>query len=182
MQHMIKKLSNQRGFTLIELVLSISIMLLMGAFIADFMGSQTRNLMFVANRAEALGDARYAINRINYELMRVDPKTEITSFTGTTIYFRDDTGVNTSYRMDTMVGAGGLGLYRGTTLLVGFIDSFAITYYGSTGAVLNPATAAANQIVRMQVKIVTASDQGEGKMALQTAVTPRSVIGYENFQ
>ena len=78
--------------------------------------------------------------------------------------------------------SGGIGLYRGTTLLVGNIDSFDITYYNSAGAVFNTAVATANQIVRMKVKIVTADNQGEGKMALQTAVTPRSVIGYENFQ
>ncbi len=178
---MMKRLSNQLGFTLIDLILSISIMLLMGAFIAEFMGTQTKTLMNVANRQEAMGDARFALNRISYELMRVDPATEITAFTGTTVYFRDDTGVNTSFRMDTIIG-GGLGLYRGTTLLLGYIDSFTITYYNSAGAVLNPATATANQIVRMRVKIVTADDEGEGKRALQTAVTPRSVIGYENFQ
>lgn len=177
---MIKKHFNQHGFTMIELVLSVAVMLLMGAFIAEFMGSQTKNLMFVANRTEALGDARYALNRISYELMHVDPPTEITNFSGTALHFRDDTGSNTSFRMDTMTG--GIGIYRGSSLLVGYIDSFTITYYDATGAVLNPATAAASDIVRMKVKIVTADNQGEGKMALQTAVTPRSVIGYENFQ
>lgn len=178
---MIKKFSNQRGFTIVELVLSIAIMMLMGAFIVSFMGSQVKSMMFVADRSESLGDARYALNRISYELMRVDPTTEITSFTATTLYFRDDTGVNTSFRMDTM--AGGIGLYRGTTLLVGHIDSFLITYYDSTGAALNLASApAASTIKRIRVKIVTANNQGEGKIALQTAVTPRSVIGYENFQ
>lgn len=179
---MLKKLSNERGFTLVDLILSVSIMFLMGSFIAEFMGSQFKNLMFVANRQEALGDARYAINRMSYDLMRVDPKTEITAFTGTSINFLDENGAAASYRMDVLAGGAGIAIYRGTTLLVGYVDSFNITYYDSSGAALNPATAAANQIVRMQIKIVTASDQGEGKMSLQTAVTPRSVIGYENFK
>jgi len=172
-------LQQQSGFTMIDLVLSMVVLSMLTAFVAEFFLSQTNHFMFVVNRQEALSDTRYTLNRISYELMRVDPQSDIIAFDTTSIEFKDEDGLSASFSLDTTPN--GLGIYRDNILMADFIDSFEITYYDSSAQVLNPASSDVHDIARIQVKIIADEKHGEGDLALQTSITPRSVIGYHGF-
>lgn len=171
---------NQNGFTMIDLILSIAVLALITTFISEFFINQTTSYMFVANRQEAIGDARHALNKIQYEMLRVDPTSEISSYDINEIYFTDSSSASNSFRLNT--AGSGLGIYMGSDLLMAGVDDFTLTYYDSSGATLDPASDPASDIARIQIQITATEEHNEGNITLQTTVTPRSVIGYNNFQ
>lgn len=171
---------NQNGFTLVEALLAMVVMSFSFVFISDFLLSNAKTMMAISDHETSLADARFALNQISYELLRVDPSTEIHSFSETEIEFTDSEGNISQYSLDTLPD--GMGLFRDGYLLIGPIDSFEITYFDNQGNELNPDTASASSIARMKVKMITTNNRGQGVVPLQTSVTPRSVIGYENYQ
>lgn len=188
---MMRRLNNNRGFSMLEMVLA----LVMGALIV---GATSTTLLdnvdsytFIANRKSALGDARYAMNRISSEFLKMGSSSvasHITSIDAAClsaggISFTDNTGAAAGFYVTT--NGTGLGLYRGDCrdgvgdqLLVDDVTSFTLTYYDSTGA----TTATIDNITRIKFTLKTAPSRNEGNVVLTTTVTPRQLIGYTNYQ
>lgn len=180
MRNMQLRLKNQAGFTLIEMMLALVVGGLLLAFLSQFFLEQANTYAFVSNRKSTVSDIRYAMNRMNHELMRVDPGSDITSFDTTNVYFNDTTGTPTNYRLATLA-TGELGIYRGPDLMISNVKTFHLEYYDNSGGILNPLTSVPSDIARIQIKILSDPQLNEGDIVMRTTVTPRSVIGYQNF-
>jgi hypothetical protein len=176
---MIRRLKNSKGFTLVEAVLG----LVMGAMVLGVTSQTLLNNMdsytFVANRKSALGDARYAMDRMSYELLRVD-SADLVAIEPTRIRFTDDTGTLTSFRLGT--NGDTLALFRDTDLLVDKISSFALTYLDNDGNTVAPDAVNIPQVKRIKITLTTEEVDDEGQITLSTTVTPRVFIGYSNYQ
>jgi Tfp pilus assembly protein PilW len=186
--NMIKRLKSSGGFSMLEMVLA----LVMGSLIV---GATSQSLLdnvdsytFIANRKSALGDARYAMNRMTQELLKVKSTSNLTISNIKGVQFNDDTGTSVGFYIDSN-GASGNALWRGDVSdgtaddqkLVDNISVFNVSYYDANGATV--ATNGDSTLVkRITIQLSTAAIGNEGSVSLQTTVTPRDFIGYANYQ
>lgn len=172
---------------MLEMVLA----LVMGALIVGATSStlldNVDSYTFIANRKSALGDARYAMNRISSEFLKMGSSSiasiDAACLSAGGISFTDSTGAAAGFYVTT--NGTGLGLYRGDCrdgvgdqLLVDDVTSFTLIYYDSDGA----TTTTIADIKRIKFTLKTAPSRNEGNVVLTTTVTPRQLIGYTNYQ
>lgn len=171
---MTKKQKNQKGFSLVELVLFIALSGIIVGVVAQIMRTHLNSYAFIASRQSALADARYALNRMTYELLRVETA-DIITISSSEIQFIDEGGTNTSFTLGP--SGSGQGIFRGAELLLFPVNSFQIKYYDSARA----ETAVIADIRKMELTVTTQALGSEGNITLSTMVTPRSFI-YEGYQ
>ena len=123
-----KKRLNEKGFTLIELVLFISLSAIVVGTASYVMVNQIDAYSFISNRQETLSDSRYAFNRAASELIYLDTA-EITAIAADQIDFVDRNGLAANFSTGASAeSAGSLALYRGNEILVDPITSLTFTY------------------------------------------------------
>lgn len=171
---MITKTKNQKGFSLIELVLYIALSGIVVGVVSQIMRVHLNSYAFIASRQSALADVRYALSRMTYELLRVETA-DIIAVSASEIQFVDEGGANTSFTLGA--SGSGQGIFRGAELLMFPVNSFQIKYYDSAGA----ETAVIADIRKMELTVTTQALGDEGNITLSTMVTPRSFI-YEGYQ
>lgn len=179
MQKMIKRLSNNFGFTLMELVLSITIAGAIFGIASETMIRQADTYSFIASRKTSIADVRYALNRMAHEIMRLEA-IDIRNISESEIEFVDDQGLLTTYNL----GAHGsnLAIYRGNTVLVPKVESFEIEYQNGAGEALVPGADQISQVKRIKLSINTDGGSEEKNISVTTTIVPRSLIGYTNYQ
>lgn len=185
---MIKRLKNNGGFSMLEMVLA----LVMGSLIV---GATSQSLLdnvdsytFIANRKSALGDARYAMNRMTQELLKVKSTSNLTISNPLGIQFNDDTGTAVGFYMSGN-GSSGNALWRGDVSdgtaddqkLVDNISAFNVSYFDANNVAV-ATSGDATTVKRITIQLSTAAIGNEGSVSLQTTVTPRDFIGYANYQ
>ncbi len=157
-------LSNKRGFTLLEIILSSLIMAILFAVTSIIITKGMDSYIFASDREGTLDDVRYAVDRVTREVQRLGSG-QLTSITSTQINFTDTTGTATNFRVS------GSSLYRGNDLLLSGLSSMAFTGYDSTGT----STAQASQVRRI---LFTLSVLPTGQ---STAIKSRTNIFMRNF-
>lgn len=170
-------MGNQKGFTLIELVLFISLSAIVVGATSYIMVNQLDAYSFISNRQETLSDSRYAFNRAASELIFLDTA-EITAIAADQIDFVDQNGFNATFSTGASTeSAGGLALYRGNEILIDPITSLTFTYLDQNGA----ETAVIGEIRQILMTVTTEPVANEGALTLSTRVIPRNFV-YENYQ
>jgi len=174
-------LSNDRGFSLLELLLSITIAGLIFGVAAETMIRQADTYAFVSNRKATIADIRHTVNQITYEFLRLETS-DIIDISDSNIDFIDHNGDSTDFHLDTGAAAGTLSLYRGSNEVLKNVSSFELEYQDETGAILDAIEEEISNVRRVKVTITTEAVGEEGNISLSTMITPRSFIGYNNFQ
>lgn len=170
-------IKNQKGFTLIELVLFISLSAIVVGVTSYIMVNQIDAYSFVSNRQETLSDSRYAFNRAASELIFLDTA-EITGIAASQIDFIDQNGLNTNFSSGASAEvAGEMALYRGNEILIDPIASLTFNYLDQNGL----ETAVIGEIRQILMTVTTEPVANEGALTLTTRVVPRNFV-YENYQ
>ncbi len=175
MNDFLKKLKgNERGFSLVEIVLSMVIVGILSGVASQVLGTSIDSYSFIKNRQAALSDVRYAVNRMAGELLKVG-SADLISVSGSDIQFTDKSGVATSFQSGTVSGK--LALMRGGEVLATPIQSFSVVAYDQQGA----ATTVAASIRRFKVRVSTAPVDKEGSLSVTTSIFPRAFL-YQGYQ
>lgn len=182
---LLKIIKNNRGFTLFELVMSMVLGGVIFGVAAETMIQQAESFSFISNRKESITDMRTTMNRMTHELLRIETS-DISAINGDGIYFTDMDVANTSFAFvadpadpDDDVIAGKI--YRGSDVLLDGVSGFAIEYLDENGATLEPITLNIDDVRRIRLSITMTEQNDEGEMNMTTLVTPRSFIGYANY-
>lgn len=177
--NILKTLKSQSGFTLLELVLSIVIAGAIFGIAAETMKSQADTYSFIANRKTSIADIRFAMSRMNDELLHLDSD-DFVDISATKLDFVNQSGQQTNFR--TVQNGDTLTLYYGNDILLPRVTDFSIEYQDGSGT---PIVADADQIEnvrRIKLSVTTDPVSNEGGITLSTTVIPRSFIGYTNYQ
>lgn len=172
-------LNSIRGFTLVELMLSIVIAGAIFGIAAETMIRQADTYSFIANRKSTIADARHALNQMVDELLHVETS-DITTITASSITFVDKSGGSTSYSLST--DGSNLAIFRGSNVILPNVSAFDIEYQDENGTALTASTGQIPNVRRIKLTITAAATANEGDISISTLVTPRSFIGYTNYQ
>lgn len=168
-----------RGFTILELILTLLIISLVLGVASEVMMKQADAYSLVNNRKSVLHDTRSALHRIKSELEKID-STDLQTVSGTSLTFYDDLGVLRDYTLNSSGGT--LGVFSGPTLVVGQLKNFWIDYFDASGTFLTPGPGVAGLVRRMIFNFQTQPKDGEGSLMLTMQVVPRDFLGYTNFE
>jgi len=171
MWHRLKKLKlNNKGFTLVEVVLFIVMSGILLGVTTDIMVGQVEAYSFLTNRQNALSDSRYALSRISNDLLRI-PTGGLLSVSSSQIDFIDSDGFSTSFNFNSGE------LRRGAETLLESVADFQVLGLDQDGN----ETATLSDIKKLRVTIVTAPVASEGSLTLSTSITPR-VFVYNSYE
>jgi prepilin-type N-terminal cleavage/methylation domain-containing protein len=167
---------NERGFTLIEIVLAVIVISVMVGAMAYIMVLAIDSYSIVVDRREALNEARLAVNMMSGEFQSMaDPATDISAITSTSITFTGSTGQltftisgNTLVRTDV----------NGTSLLAGNVAAGSGFQYYTTGGA---TTSNPSQVYRIGIVLgVNTVGASSGTVVIRSNVFLRNRY-YDSF-
>lgn len=180
MKKMLTNIQSKKGFTLVEVILVIMMGAMISGTVAGIMMNQTESYEFITTRKQHMMNMRQAVNLISNELRKLDDG-DVTAISKTRLDFVDETGASTYVKLDTSSGSN-LAIYYGTEVLIDNIKDFEITYMDGAGNVLDPVYALPTDVKRFSLNVTMDEKGNEGEVNFNTTVTPRSLIGYNNYQ
>lgn len=168
-----KFLKGQRGFSLVELILSIIIIGIMAVAMGRILGIGIDSYSLVVDRREMLQRGRLAMNMMTNELQTIqDPATEIASISATQISFTNADSEAVTYQV-----SGGSLLRNGQTLASDVDASSGFAYYTLNNAV----TADPTQVYRIGITLVIDLGSSQsGSITLESDVYLRNRY-YDSF-
>lgn len=176
---MIKRfLKNSRGFTLVELLLSVTIAGLILGVASETMMRQAETYDFIASRKNTVADLRFAMNRLSDELLLIETS-DLQSISGSSISFTDQNGSQVSVSL--VADGDGSDLYWGNDLLAEDVTSLSFEYQNGAGTTLEATEDSIEDVRRIKVTM-TGGKGGSKDITMSTTVVPRSFIGYSNYQ
>ena len=164
----------KKGFTFIELVLTIVIIGIIAGVAAQVLIRGIDAYSLITNRKDALQHARVGMDRMVLELMLIR-STDLTYISNTRINFFDAQGYSTNFRQATVSSYPEL--YRGDDFLSGRIAAFDFDFYQSNGS----STSSASSVRRINIELTVQGLGSAGTVPLRTEVFPRKFM-YSNFQ
>lgn len=168
------ELKRTSGFTIIELVLYVSLASMIFYVASTVLFEQVDAYGVITQRQRALSDSRAAMDRITHELLRLQTS-DIIAIASTQLDFTDEDSLTASFRQ---AANGSLqAIYRINDLLLSPITSLTFQYYDSADAI----TAVIANVRKIKATIVTDEIGNEGEITVSSIVTPRAFI-YENYQ
>lgn len=173
-----KKSSLQGGFTLIELIT----VMVITSFIVIYTSQTTLNSLNAyasySQRHQGLSDARHAVNRMAFELLKIKTS-DIATISANRIDFTDDDGNPANFRLS--VNGSQLSLYRNAHTLVDDVNNMTFLYYDADNNELAPDPANISQVRRIGITLQTKPVDGEGSHSINTTLVPRSFVGYQRY-
>lgn len=170
---------NNKGFTLVELLLSIVIAGAIFGLAAETLIRQAETYSFITGRKTTINDLRHAMNTMSYELMRIE-EGDITEIADNSIAFTDSNGEAASYNLNVYEDS--MALYAGDNVLVPNVENFTIEYQDGDGTVLEATPDAVDNVKRIKITIITEPVGNEESMTVSTTIIPRDFLGYTNYQ
>lgn len=168
---------NQKGFTFIELVLSLVVLGLISLTLATLLRTGIDTFSLIVSRKEALHNARLAVERVTREIIYLEAA-DILSISPTMIQFNDKNDISTDFHS---VASGSLfQVYRGTNLLAENLSNFLFTYYDQAGGEITNFSDIAS-VRRIKVEMTVQTQNGFGDVKVRGDVYPRNFY-YSNFQ
>lgn len=155
----------RKGFTLIELVITILIIGVIGAILAPFIATTLDSWLFLKTERDTVFSTRLALNRVIREIRQIEDVSSITTFTSTEFEF-DEVGSNTINFQQS-----GASLLRNSDELCDKLQDpggLTFTYLDSDGNV----TATAADIRMVRVKMILELED--------SAITIQSLAAFRN--
>lgn len=174
-----RSLRNIKGFTLLELILSMVVLAAIFGITAQTLMMSSDNLSYIANRKTAVADIRYGLNKLTQELRQVE-SADINSIASTSFEFRDADANLITYQL--AADGSRLSIYRDADVLIPNVATFNISYLDADGNDLGTDSAQIANIRRIQLDITTEPVGDEDAMSFSTTVVPRSFVGYTNYE
>lgn len=175
MKEFLKNLSNERGVSFVELILAMLVTSIMASTAGYVLSGNMESYGHLKSRQDAMQDARYALNRANQEIMRLDIA-DIDSVESDAITFTDSDGNATSYSIGTTAD-NETALLRGADVMIAPLSTGSIVAYDADGNV----TTDMNQLRRIAISVGTEEVNNEGEILLTTSVVPRSLY-YASYE
>lgn len=145
-------MKNKKGFTLVELVIVITIVGISAAIVGTILLGTVKAWTFKFNRSDILWDGRMAINRIVREIRTVRNNASVTTASSSQFRFIDSANIDIIYSLSST------NLNRtenGTAnLLAENVSSLSFTYYDAAGTVIpSPTVSPTTNIKRVRVNL-----------------------------
>lgn len=121
------------AFTLIELVVTITVLAVVSAIAVGIFVESGRALSGARNRNNGFEDAQYALNRLDVDLSGLANRSQVTSMQSNAITL-DISGSDLTYALS------GSTLLRDGEVLARNVTQFALTYYQSDGSIATQAS------------------------------------------
>ena len=144
-----------RGFTPVELVLSIAILGILGTALGPGIASSVKTYSLTASRRQTTAEARAGMARMVAEIRQIPGSAQVISIGATSFQFQFPVGTTITYSLS------GSNLLRNADVLVANVSSLAFAYYDESGAV----TAVAANVRSVQISFTTTAP-----MTLRTRV------------
>ena len=154
---------HKKGFTLVELVLTIALIAIVAGVIAPVLVGGLRSYVMISSQKAALAQVRLAMERMSAEIRLIPDTDSIDTWTSTQFQFDIPSESNVRYRLQSG------DLQRGSTDLASNVSNLNFTYLNSGG---NPA-AAKEDIYRIGVEMTLDAAGGQGSITIRTEVFPR---------
>ena len=162
---------NRRGFTLVELLLTLMLTGILFASAGILMTQGLRSYIVLSDRSVALQGVRYAVERMVRELDQV-PESGIQNIQADQIGFIDGLGNNADFNWNAQSQI----LYRGADKLLERVSQFGVTAYKSDGTTTSAAVQARR--VRLQLSCLPAGQTTP--IRLETEVYLKNYT-YDNY-
>lgn len=169
-----KLLPKKRGFTFIEVVLTIIVVGIIAGVTAKVLLSGLDTYSFITNRKDAAQHARVAMERMIDELLLVEWD-DVTWMGNEHLTFIDRDNSTTSFKRDTEEGIPIL--ERGNDFLAGPLGLIDFDYLREDGSVAYFNT----QLRRINIELAIDALGGHGIVNLRSEVFPRNFM-YDNFR
>ncbi len=150
-----------RGFTLVELVVSIVLVGILGAIGAEMLGAGLTGFFTGRDVTDADWQGRVAMERMTRELRTIRSRADLAGLTPNAIGFTDSGGAAIGYAL------AGTSLTRNGQVLADGVSSLAFGYYDGN---MGPATAATVFYISVEAGIV----QRGANLTFRATVHPRS--------
>lgn len=163
----------QKGFTLVEIVLTITMIAILFTVTSLVLSQGLDSYSHISKRAATLQEARYALERMSRELVRVgdENNTNIQNIQNDQITFVDSGGNTANFNFSNQT------LWRGSDRLLDNVTAVTFTGFRDNGNTTNSG----QQTRRVRIEL-TALPQGETvPISLRTDIFIRNYL-YENFQ
>lgn len=163
-----------RGFTLIEMILTIIIIGIIAGVTAKILMTGLDTYSFIANRKDATQHARVAMERMVSELTLLESD-DITYISNERLKFIDRDDAAASFQK--VIVSGNPTLYRSQDFLAGRLGFIDFDYMREDGS----AALFAWQVRRINIELSVEALGGYGSIILRTDVFPRNFM-YDNFR
>ena len=177
-----KYLKNQKGFTLIQLIMGLVVGGILAGVTSEILYTQANSYHYIADKKETMSDVRYALNRFSSELMRMQDEADITGVSSTDIQFLDLNGSTVHYELDNDADTGTMALFRNNVVILSHVDDLEFTFYNADGDEITGNAENMADIRRIKMQVTTEDLNGRPGVTLTTAITPRIFLGYNEFQ
>lgn len=164
---------------MIELILSLAVVGALFGIASQTLIRQADTFSFIANRKTAIGDVRFALNRMSGELKHLETA-DIQDISATKINFIGRNGQATSFSLKT--NGKNVSIFHGNEVLIPRVENFHLEYQDGQGKSLNPDPGEMPNVRRIKITVKTEPVADEGSITLSTTVVPRGFIGYTNYQ
>jgi prepilin-type N-terminal cleavage/methylation domain-containing protein len=168
---------NSKGFTIIELVITMVLIGIVAYIAADAMSTGFKAFFVTDNRKEALDQARIAMERMTREIRNIRGSSDISTANATTLTFTDISGTTITFTLN----AGNINRTSGTTntLATGISNSTLasgiFSYTLTDGTTVTQTPTAAERLLIKRIKIDFKATYNNENVALQSEVWPRNL-------
>ena len=163
----------QKGFTLVEIILSITLIAILFTVTSIVLQRGLDAYAHISSRAASLQQARYVMERMTRELMRVgdENSTNIQNIQDDQITFVDANNITTNFNFANQT------LWREDDLLLPNVTSVTFTGFRDN----NNTTSSGQQTRRIRIEFATLPPGETVPLTLRTDVFIRNYL-YENYR
>jgi len=132
-----------RGFTLVEMILSIAMMGMMAALLGPWLVTSIKSYDLITSRQTMLAQVRSGFDRMTREIRLIPGQSQVTATTASSFQFQYPAGTSITYSLS------GTNLMRNSDVLIPNVSALSFTYYDQSGA--STVTASSVRSVSFQI-------------------------------